>query len=59
MALSLYHKLITGALDIVRRLAILDVTHTRRQLLDVLNTFPSSIQMLPSPLVMPEYRDNV
>ena len=47
-------QLITGALDIVRKLAILDVTHTRRQLLGVLNTFPSSIQMLPSLLVMPE-----
>ncbi|MGA7394398.1 MAG: hypothetical protein WBW78_17215, partial [Terrimicrobiaceae bacterium] len=47
-------QLITGALDIVRKLAILDVTHSRRQLLGVLNTFPSSIQMLPSPLVMAE-----
>ena len=47
-------QLITGALDIVRKLAILDVTHSRRELLGVLNTFPSSIQMLPSLLVMPE-----
>ena len=47
-------QVITGALDTVRRLAILDLTHTRRELLDVLNTFPGSIQMLPSPLVMPD-----
>jgi pimeloyl-ACP methyl ester carboxylesterase len=47
-------QLITGALDVVRKLAILDVTHSRRELLDVFNSFPSSIQMLPSPLVMSE-----
>jgi pimeloyl-ACP methyl ester carboxylesterase len=47
-------QLITGALDTIRKLAILDVTHSRRELLDVLNTFPSSFQMLPSPLVMSE-----
>ena len=46
-------QVITGALDTVRRLAILDLTHTRRELLDVFNTFPGSIEMLPSPLVMP------
>jgi hypothetical protein len=47
-------QFITGALDTVRKLAILDVTHSRRELLDVFNTFPSSIQMLPSPLVISE-----
>jgi pimeloyl-ACP methyl ester carboxylesterase len=46
--------LLTGALDTIRKLAILDLTHSRRELLDVLNTFPSTIQMLPSPLVMSE-----
>ncbi len=45
---------ITGALDTVRKLAVLDPTHSRHELLDVLNTFPGSIEMLPSPLVMPE-----
>jgi hypothetical protein len=45
---------ITGVLDTVRKLAVLDVTHGRRELLEVLNTFPGSIQMLPSPLVMPK-----
>ncbi len=47
-------QVITGALDTVRRLAILDLTHTRRELLDVFNSFPGSIEMLPSPLVMPD-----
>ncbi len=46
-------QVITGALDTVRRLALLDLTHTRRELLDVLNTFPGSFEMLPSPIVMP------
>ena len=47
-------EVITGALDTVRKIAILDVTHSRAELLSVLNTFPGSLQMLPSPLVMPE-----
>jgi len=47
-------EVITGALDTVRKIAILDVTHNRAELLSILNTFPGSLQMLPSPLVLPE-----
>src|SRR6516165_9843455 len=46
-------EVITGALDTVRKITILDVTHNRTELLSILNTFPGSLQMLPSPLVLP------
>ena len=45
-------QVITGALGTVRKLAIVDITHSRQQLCGILNTFPGSMQMLPSPLVM-------
>ncbi|MEY2528890.1 MAG: hypothetical protein QOJ05_980, partial [Verrucomicrobiota bacterium] len=45
-------QVITGILSTVRMLAIADITHSRRQLCAILNTFPGSMQMLPSPLVM-------
>jgi len=45
-------QVITGLLSTVRKLAIVDITHSRRQLCAILNTFPGSMQMLPSPLVM-------
>jgi pimeloyl-ACP methyl ester carboxylesterase len=47
-------EVITGALDTVRKISILDVTHSRAELLNILNTFPGSLQMLPSPLALPE-----
>jgi len=46
-------QVITGALDTVRKLALVDFTHSRAELLGILNSFPGSLQMLPSPLVMP------
>ena len=46
-------QVITGALDTVRKLALVDVTHSRAELLSILNSFPGSLQLLPSPLVMP------
>ena len=45
-------QVITGAYDTIRKLAIVDLTHNRRELCDILNGFPGSMQMLPSPLVM-------
>ena len=45
-------QVITGASDTIRKLAIVDLTHSRRELCDILNGFPGSMQMLPSPLVM-------
>jgi pimeloyl-ACP methyl ester carboxylesterase len=47
-------QVITGAEPIVRKLALLDPYHSRAALLDILNTFPGSFQMLPSPLRLPE-----
>ncbi len=45
-------QVITGAYDTIRKLALIDLTHSRRELTDILNTFPGSLQMLPSPLQM-------
>ena len=45
-------QVITGAYDTIRKLAIVDLTHSLRELCDILNGFPGSMQMLPSPLVM-------
>jgi pimeloyl-ACP methyl ester carboxylesterase len=45
-------QVITGAYDTIRKLAIADGTHSLRQLCDILNSFPGSMQMLPSPLEM-------
>lgn len=47
-------QVITGAYDTVRKLALLDLSHNLRDLCNILNGFPSSMQMLPSPLKMPE-----
>ena len=46
-------QVITGAFDTVRKLALVDLTHSRAELLAILNSFQGSFQMLPSPLVMP------
>jgi pimeloyl-ACP methyl ester carboxylesterase len=45
---------ITGIESMVRKLSLLDLRHNRTELLDILNSFLGSYQMLPSPLVMPE-----
>jgi pimeloyl-ACP methyl ester carboxylesterase len=45
-------QMITGAYDTIRKLAIVDVTHSLRELCDILNGFPGSMQMLPSPFAM-------
>jgi hypothetical protein len=42
---------LTGAEKVVRMLATFDLKHDMRELLDIINTFPGSYQMLPSPLV--------
>jgi pimeloyl-ACP methyl ester carboxylesterase len=45
---------VTGIESMVRKLALIDVRHNRAELLDILNSFVGSYQMLPSPAVMPE-----
>jgi pimeloyl-ACP methyl ester carboxylesterase len=46
-------QVITGAIDTVRKLASLDVTHSLAEITEILGQFPGSLEMLPSPLVMP------
>lgn len=43
-------QVITGLEGLVRKLALLDLTHGRSELLDIFNSFPGLYQMLPSPL---------
>jgi pimeloyl-ACP methyl ester carboxylesterase len=50
-------QVITGVEGLVRKLALLDVRHTRHGLLETLNSFVGSYQMLPSPLVMESMKD--
>ncbi len=46
-------QMITGAIDTVRKLALLDLTHSLEELTGILGGLPDALQMLPSPLVMP------
>lgn len=46
-------QMITGAIDTVRKLALLDLTHSLEELTGILGGLPGALQMLPSPLVMP------
>jgi hypothetical protein len=46
-------KGILGLGDMVRRLALVDLHHSRVALRDILNTFVGTYQMLPSPLKVP------
>jgi pimeloyl-ACP methyl ester carboxylesterase len=45
---------VTGIEGMVRKLSLLDIRHSLAELLDVLNSFVGSYQMMPSPLMMPE-----
>lgn len=55
-------QVITGAHKMVKQLAYLDVKHNLQDFTKILNTFPGSLQMLPSPHVMesmePLYRSS-
>ncbi|MFL6256942.1 MAG: CHAT domain-containing protein [Pyrinomonadaceae bacterium] len=44
-------QVITGLEPVVRKLAFVDGSHDLRGILDIVNTFPGSYQMLPSPFV--------
>ena len=46
-------QVITGAIDTVRKLALVDVTHSLEEITTILGGLPGSLEMLPSPLVMP------
>jgi pimeloyl-ACP methyl ester carboxylesterase len=48
-------QIITGADGLVQKLALLDVTHNVKGLIEIFNSFPGLYQMLPSPLVDPEH----
>lgn len=47
-------QIITGLEGMVRKLAKVDLRHDMRKLLRIVNSFPGSYQMLPSPFIMPE-----
>ncbi|HEX8650587.1 MAG TPA: CHAT domain-containing protein [Pyrinomonadaceae bacterium] len=47
-------QVITGLEPIVRKLAFVDGSHDLRGVLDIVNTFPGSYQMLPSPFIKRE-----
>ena len=47
-------QVITGAHKTVRKLATVDLRHGLESFTGILNTFPGSLYMLPSPLVLPE-----
>src|ERR1700741_471243 len=44
-------QVITGLEPMVRKLAFVDASHDLRGILDIVNTFPGSYQMLPSPFI--------
>ncbi|HET6979562.1 MAG TPA: CHAT domain-containing protein [Pyrinomonadaceae bacterium] len=44
-------QVITGLEPMVRKLALVDASHDVRGILDIVNTFPGSYQMLPSPYI--------
>jgi pimeloyl-ACP methyl ester carboxylesterase len=46
-------QVITGAIDTLRKLDLIDVKHNLAQLTEILGPLPGALQMLPSPLVMP------
>jgi pimeloyl-ACP methyl ester carboxylesterase len=45
-------QVITGLEPVVRKLSFLDCPHGRKGVLKIINTFPGSLQMLPSPFIM-------
>jgi pimeloyl-ACP methyl ester carboxylesterase len=45
-------QVMTGLEPVVRKLAFLDCPHGQQSILNIINTFPGSLQMLPSPLMM-------
>jgi CHAT domain/Lecithin:cholesterol acyltransferase len=50
-------QVITGLNSSVSRLATADLKHSLQEVLEILNSFTGSYQMLPSPLVMPKMAD--
>lgn len=45
-------QVITGLEPVVRKLSMLDCPNGRDGILEIINTFPGSLQMLPSPFIM-------
>lgn len=46
-------QVITGAIDTVRKLDLVDQTHNLAEITAILGALPGSLAMLPSPLIMP------
>jgi len=49
-------QVLTGIEGLVKKLALLDLAHSRRDLIDIFASFPGLYQMLPSPLVNENYQ---
>ena len=49
-------QVMTGIDGLVKKLALLDLEHTRRELIDIFASFPGLYQMLPSPLLNQDYQ---
>jgi pimeloyl-ACP methyl ester carboxylesterase len=49
-------QVLTGIDGLVKKLALLDLAHSRRDLIDIFASFPGLYQMLPSPLFNQDYR---
>lgn len=47
-------QVITGLEGLVRKLGLIDVVHSKRDVLRILNSFLGTVQMLPSPIGRPE-----
>lgn len=50
-------QVITGAIDTVRKLALVDQKHNVAEITEILSGMPGALEMLPSPLVMPGMAD--
>lgn len=50
-------QVITGLEPVVRMLSFLDCPHGKTSILKIINTFPGSLQMLPSPFIMPKMEE--
>ncbi|HEY5754037.1 MAG TPA: CHAT domain-containing protein [Chthoniobacterales bacterium] len=46
-------QVITGVIDTVRKLELVDLKHNLAEITEILGGMPGALQMLPSPLVMP------
>ena len=49
-------QIMTGLEGMVRKLALVDLRHSRDDVVEIVNSFPGSYQMMPSPLIEPGWK---